>query len=107
MDSTGAPGVGVPDDDAQDDRALMGRVTAHAARGSARPVLSLGGRLTMPTGRRALIAPVQFTRFEAELLVDLASVRLATMTKVDREDCDIHVTIIAAIKKLEAVRKQK
>ena len=51
------------------------------------------------------LAPIE--RAAAEPLVVLASVRLATMTKVDREDCDIHVTIIAAIKKLEAVRKQK
>lgn len=61
----------------------------------------------MPTGRRALIKPVQFTRFEADLLVDLASVRLATMTKVDREDCDIHVTMITAKRKLEQARRQR
>lgn len=61
----------------------------------------------MPIGRRRLIAPVQFTRFEAELLVDLATVRLATMTAVDREDCDIRVTIIEAKRKLEEARRQR
>jgi len=60
----------------------------------------------MPVGRRRLLDPVRFSSFEADMLIDLAQVRLATMTKVDREDVDIHVTIVCAVKKLEAVRGQ-
>ena len=99
MDSPGAPGIGVPDDDAQDDRALMGRVSAHAARGSARPVLSLGR--VMPRPGKTLIEPVAFTKREATVLIDLARDRLASMKIIDREDVDTQVSIVGAVRKLE------
>ena len=105
MDSTGAPGVGVPDDDAQDDRALMGSVSAHAALGSLGSFLPMG--LLMPRAGKTLIEPVAFTKREATVLIDLARDRLASMKVIDREDVDTQVSIVGAVRKLESVSHEQ
>ena len=99
MDSPGAPGIGVPDDDAQDDRALMGRVSAHAALGPLGSFLPMG--LLMPRPGKTMIAPVAFTKREATVLIDLARDRLASMKIIDREDVDTRISIVESVRKLE------
>lgn len=55
--------------------------------------------------RNVRVKPVVLTIMEADVLIDLARDRMATMVKVDGEDILTNVAICGAVRKLEEARR--